>query len=332
MTKLIDSYNRHITYLRVSVTDRCDLKCSYCSPAKGGSPQGKHSEYLSADEISRICSAFIRLGVERFRFTGGEPLIRKDLLQIISGVKLLATHTDLSLSTNATRLERLAQHLYQAGIKRLNISLDSLNPEKFNTITRGGKLQPILRGIMKAKNIGFDPIKINTVVMQGVNDDEIESLIDWSMEYGIELRFIEVMPIGGPGIASMNKHMPMKAIIKRVEKHFGEHLIPSITRQGGGPAKYYRTPSKHLGIGIISAVSQHFCETCNRVRLTSRGYLALCLGHEHSVDLRTPIRDNISDADLDNMIIKAMELKPQRHFFKENRHHIQFRKMVSLGG
>jgi cyclic pyranopterin phosphate synthase len=332
MTSLIDSFGREITYIRVSVTDKCDLRCDYCSPAKGVHPNGKYTEYLTAEEISRICSAFVRLGVKRIRFTGGEPLLRKDLTEIVSMINQDNDNLDLSLSTNATRLERYAKPLYQAGIRRLNISLDTLNADEFNRITRGGNLNKVLTGIYQAKKIGFDPIKINTVMMRGVNDDQMENLIDWSAKYGLELRFIEIMPIGKSGIDSMNKHIPMQEMLERVEKHLGEKLIPSISRQGGGPAKYYRTEKKHLGIGVISAVSQHFCATCNRVRLTSRGTLALCLGQEHSIDLRQPIRDGISDNELEAMIVKSMELKPERHFFNENRKNIEFRQMVSLGG
>lgn len=332
MPKLIDSYHREITYLRVSVTDRCDLKCQYCSPSQGGHPKGKYTQYLSVEEIVRICRTFISLGVKRFRFTGGEPLIRKDLSEIISQVRQINSKVDISLSTNATRLERYAHSLFCAGVGRLNISLDSINKEKFKHITRGGDLSLVLRGIMKAKEIGYDPIKINTVMMKGINDDEIEALIDWSTQLGLELRFIEIMPIGRSGIDAMSQYMSMPEIIKRVENHLGEKLIPSITRQGGGPAKYYKTPNKHLGIGIISALSQHFCETCNRVRLTSRGSLALCLGQEHAMDLRTPLREGICDDELKQLIIKAIELKPERHFFNENRHNIEFRQMVSLGG
>jgi cyclic pyranopterin phosphate synthase len=207
-----------------------------------------------------------------------------------------------------------------------------LKPDLFHQITRGGDLQKVLAGVDAGLEAGLNPIKFNMVVMKGTNDGEIESMVDYGIEKGVEVRFIETMPIGEAGISLMDQHYPMDKIMARIKAHVGTDLIPSTGKSHDGPSKNFWIKGTDTRVGVISAVSQHFCESCNRVRLTARGVLALCLGQEDSVDLRTPIRDGISDDELKQLIVKAMEKKPERHFFNENVHNIEFRQMVSLGG
>ncbi|WP_319380464.1 GTP 3',8-cyclase MoaA [Thiomicrorhabdus sp.] len=329
---LIDPFERRIEYVRVSVTDLCNYRCGYCMPEQGVHPDGHHAEYLSYEELARIIKAFVELGVSKIRLTGGEPLVRKRLYELVEMIQPFDGLEDIALSTNAHHLEREAEKLHQAGVNRCNISIDSLRPQRFNKITRGGDLEKVLKGVDKALEIGMKPVKFNMVVMKGTNDDEIEAMVDYGIEKGVEVRFIETMPIGPAGVSMMDQHYAADKILKRVKAHVGSDLIPSTDRSDAGPARNFRIAGTSARIGVISAVSQHFCETCNRVRLTARGVLALCLGQEDSVDLRTPLREGISDAELQQLIIQAIAKKPERHFFNENVHNIEFRQMVQLGG
>lgn len=329
---LIDPFNRKIEYVRVSVTDKCNYRCGYCMPEQGVHPEGEHTEYLSYEELARIIKAFVNLGVAKIRLTGGEPLVRKNLSNLVEMISGYDGLEDIALSTNAHHLAREAAALTQAGITRANISIDSLRPERFKHITRGGDLEKVLAGVDKALEVGMQPIKFNMVVMKGTNDDEIESMVDYGLAKGVEVRFIETMPIGPAGVAMMDQHYPAAKILERVKAHVGADLLPSQGKTHDGPSRNYLIAGTHTRIGVISAVSQHFCETCNRVRLTARGILALCLGQEDSVDLRTPLRTGVTDEALQQIIIDAMLKKPEKHEFKENVHNIEFRQMVSLGG
>lgn len=329
---LIDPFNRTINYLRVSVTDRCNYRCGYCMPEQGVHPEGRHTEYLDFDELARIIQAFVALGVTKVRVTGGEPLVRKGVTEFIGAISPFEGLQEIALSTNAHHLAKHAQGLKQAGLHRVNISIDSLQPDKFNRITRGGDLHKVMQGVDAALETGLNPVKFNMVVMQGTNDDEIEAMVDYGIEKGVEVRFIETMPIGPAGMSMMEQHYPMEKILSRVRAHVGTDLIASTVKSHDGPSKNFKINGTSAQIGVISAVSQHFCESCNRVRLTARGILALCLGQEDSVDLRKPLRDGISDEGLQQLIVDAMLKKPERHFFNENVHNIEFRQMVSLGG
>ncbi|BBP44337.1 GTP 3',8-cyclase MoaA [Thiosulfativibrio zosterae] len=329
---LIDPFNRKIEYVRVSVTDKCNYRCGYCMPEQGVHPEGEHTEYLSYDELARIIKAFVNLGVTKVRITGGEPLVRKNLPTLIAQINEFEGLQDIALSTNAHHLAREALALKEAGITRANISIDSLKPERFKNITRGGDLSKVLAGVDRALEVGMTPIKFNMVVMKGTNDDEIEAMVDYGLEKGVEVRFIETMPIGPAGVSMMNQHYAAEKILARVRAHVGQDLIPSQGKTHDGPSRNFVIAGTNTRIGVISAVSQHFCETCNRVRLTARGVLALCLGQEDSVDLRTPLRAGISDEELQQLIVDAMLKKPEKHFFNENVHNIEFRQMVSLGG
>jgi len=301
---LIDPFGRKIEYVRVSVTDKCNYRCGYCMPEQGVHPEGRHTEYLSYDELARIIKAFVNLGVAKIRLTGGEPLVRKNLASFVEQIKTFDGLEDISLSTNAHYLEREASALKKAGVSRVNVSIDSLKPSRFKNITRGGDLKKVLAGVDKALEVGLQPVKFNMVVMKGTNDDEIEAMVDYGLAKGVEVRFIETMPIGPAGVSLMDQHYPASKILQRVKQHVGKDLIPSTGKTHDGPSKNFKIAGTDTRIGVISAVSQHFCESCNRVRLTAKGVLALCLGQEDSVDLRTPLREGITDEALENLLNK----------------------------
>ena len=312
MTKLIDSFGRSIDYVRVSVTDRCDLRCSYCMP-KQFHDFHEPEEWLTFDEIERVMTAFARLGTRRIRLTGGEPLVRKNLPALAQRLSTIPGIEDLSLSTNATRLDKYAADLHAAGISRLNISLDSLNANTFKEIT-GGKLEKVLTGIKAASAAGFYPIKINMVLMKGVNDHEVEAMVNFCIEHALTLRFIETMPVGDTGRAATEKFIDLAEIRKQLEQKFD--LIPGVM-PGGGPARYLQVAGTKINIGFITPISQHFCATCNRVRLSVDGTLYTCLGQEHHVALRPLLRSGANDAELAQAILTAIQQKPERHEFKE---------------
>lgn len=307
---LQDSFNRTITYLRLSVTDRCDLRCHYCMP-QGFSDFETPDHWLTFDEIERVVAAFGRLGVHRVRITGGEPLVRKELPALAERLSALPGIDDLSLSSNAVQLARHADALYRGGVRRLNISLDTLRPDRFNAITQG-KLEKVLDGLMAAKAAGFTPIKINMVVMKGVNDDEVEEMVHFCLEHDFTLRFIETMPMGDTGRNAADHYLPLEQVKQRLQQTF--ELMPGVM-PGGGPARYMQVADTDLNIGFITPMSQHFCETCNRVRLTVDGNLLLCLGQEHSLALRPLLRGGISDTELEQAITTAIGRKPERHEF-----------------
>jgi GTP 3',8-cyclase len=324
---LTDTFGRRIEYLRLSVTDRCDLRCRYCLPSDfRGFAAPAH--WLDIDEIERLVRAFVSLGVQRVRLTGGEPLVRQDLPLLAERLGALPGLDDLSLSTNAVRLEALAQPLFHAGVKRLNISLDSLRPTTFKQIT-GGRLTAVLAGIEAARQAGFSPIRINTVVMRGVNDDEIEDLLWFCAERGFTLRLIETMPMGSAGqAAALSGYVDLQQIKQRLEQRI--ELIPDLL-PGGGPARYFRLAGSATRIGFITPNSQHFCQTCNRVRVTVDGTLCLCLGQEHNVPLRPFLREQRDDRMLIEQIRRAIAQKPERHSFREQPTTVN-RPMAITGG
>lgn len=308
---LIDTFGRHIEYVRLSVTDRCDLRCRYCLP-QGFRDFEEPSHWLSFDEIERVMRAFTELGVRRIRLTGGEPLSRGRLPDLASRLAALPGLEDLSLSTNATRLRKLAPALKAAGVTRLNVSLDSLNAERFAQITGGGHLDQVLDGLAAASAAGFAPIKINMVVMKGINEDEIADMVRFCIRQDYTLRLIETMPVGDTGRAATHDFVDLQEIKRALAADFD--LIPS-TMSGGGPARYYRIAGTELRIGFITPLSQHFCESCNRVRLTVDGTLYTCLGQEDKVELRPLLRAGASQEDLKAEIRSAIAHKPERHEF-----------------
>lgn len=323
---LTDRFGRSIDYLRLSVTDRCDLRCFYCLP-KGFTDFEEPGHWLTFDEIERVIAAFARLGTRRIRITGGEPLVRKDLPQLAARLAILPGIDDLSLSTNATRLAKHADELHAAGIRRINVSLDSLDGARFKTIT-GGKLEKVLDGLMAAKAAGFAPIKINMVVMKDVNENEVEAMVDFCIEHGFTLRFIETMPMGDTGRSATDHYVDLQTVKARLSQRFD--LLPGVM-PGGGPARYVQVAGTDLRIGFITPISQHFCATCNRVRLAVDGTLYMCLGQEHRFELRPLLRAGASDAELDAAILHAIELKPERHEFNEKPEQV-LRFMSMTGG
>lgn len=324
---LTDPFGRRIDYLRLSVTDRCDLRCGYCLP-KGVKGFEVPDDWLDFGEITRVVGAFAALGVRHVRLTGGEPLVRKHLPDLAARLSALPGLDDLSISSNCTRMESQAAALYRAGVRRLNVSLDSLRPAVFKEVTGGGDLAAVLRGIAAGRAVGFNPIRVNTVVMKGVNEDEIEDILDYCADQGFTLRLIETMPIGVAARQTLGQYIDLETIRHRLMKRF--ELIPDLL-PGGGPARYYRLGASETRIGFITPLSRHFCDTCNRVRLTAEGTLYLCLGQNDRYPLRPLLRAGITDDDLVAHLRQAIALKPQRHEMKEQPGRI-VRLMSSLGG
>lgn len=324
--RLVDRFGRTIDYLRVSVTDRCDLRCGYCMP-KDFKGFEEPSEWLTFEEIERVVGAFVSLGTSRVRLTGGEPLTRRNLPQLAARLSSLQGLEDLSLSTNGTRLTRHADALKQAGVSRLNVSLDSLSAQCVESITGRDCLDSVLQGLVAAQTAGFDPIKINMVVMPDVNEDHVQEMVDFCFDRGFLLRLIETMPVGdtGRGIGWVG----LERIVQGLRDRYG--LIPELMPLGGGPARYWRTADGKGQVGVITPMSQHFCESCNRVRLSVDGTLYLCLGQEESLNLRPHLRAGISDEQLCELIRRAIELKPERHDFLQKPEKI-VRFMSQTGG
>lgn len=322
---LRDHFGRTIEYLRISVTDRCDLRCVYCIP-KDFDGFEEPNRWLSFGEIERVVSAFARLGLRRVRLTGGEPLLRRNLADLAARLSKIRGIQDLSLSTNATQLARHAAALEQAGISRINVSLDSLKSERIRQITGRDALQDILSGLMAAKRHAFNPIKINMVVMGGINEDEVDDMVGFCMRNGFVLRLIEAMPMGQAN--GRAQYVDLGPIQDRLQQRFGlqEGNIP-----GGGPARYLESPDASFTVGFITPISQHFCATCNRVRLSASGTLFLCLGNEENVELRPLLRSGGSDEHLDRAIRSAIFLKPRQHDFVECRQASR-RIMAKTGG
>jgi cyclic pyranopterin phosphate synthase len=309
---LIDPFARPITYLRVSVTDRCDLRCVYCM-AEDMTFLPKR-EVLTLEELDRLCSGFVDLGVRKLRLTGGEPLVRKNIMWL---VRRLGRHLEtgaldeLTLTSNGTQLSRFAYELADAGVKRINISLDTLDPAKFKAITRWGDLERVMDGIAQARAAGLT-IKINAVALRGVNDDEIDRLLSWCGECGFDLTFIEVMPIGEIGEQRIDQYLPLSMVRADLEKRWT--LIES-DHSTGGPARYFDIAETGQRLGFITPMTHNFCESCNRVRLTCTGTLFMCLGQEDAADLRTSLRASEDDRLLSQAIQDAIARKPKGHDF-----------------
>ena len=311
-TSLIDSFGRRISYLRISVTDRCDLRCRYCM-AEQMSFMPREA-ILSLEEIATIADAFIARGVRKIRLTGGEPLVRRgatELARMIGRHLETGTLDELTLTTNATRLPREAAALHDAGIRRINVSLDSRDPDRFRYITRTGDVARVLEGIAAAKTAGLR-IKINMVALKGLNDDEIEPMLRWCASEGHDLTLIETMPLGMIDEDRTDRYLPLDAVRDRLSKKYS--LIP-LAETTGGPARYVRVEELDARLGLITPLTHNFCESCNRVRLTAEGKLYMCLGQEDRVDLRAALREGEPGA-LDAALDEAMRGKPLRHYFE----------------
>ncbi len=317
MVQLIDPFDRAISYLRVSVTDRCDFRCTYCmSEHMTFLPK---ADLLSLEELDRLCTSFVHLGVQKLRITGGEPLVRKGILTFFEAIsRHLATGAlkELTLTTNGSQLAKFAQPLAALGIRRINVSLDTLDPKKFQDITRWGRLTQVLDGITAAKAAGLR-VKINAVALKGFNEDELFSLLDWCATEGHDLTFIEVMPMGEDMTANrLDQYWPLKDLRARLAERL---TLTDLTERTGGPARYVRIEETGQKVGFITPLTHNFCESCNRVRLTCTGQLYMCLGQEDMADLRAPLRASPDDALLEQAIRAAIARKPKGHDFDYSR-------------
>ncbi len=333
MAPLIDPFARPITYLRVSVTDRCDFRCTYC--------MAEHMQFLpkkdllTLEELDRLSSAFIRLGVEKLRITGGEPLVRRDILTFF---RSMSRHLDsgalkeLTLTTNGSQLKRFAKELADCGIRRVNVSLDTLDPQKFQDITRWGKLAQVMEGIEAAKAAGIR-VKINTVALKGFNEEELFPLLDWCAREDNDLTFIEVMPMGEMGEElRLDQYWPLKDLRARLAERF---TLTELTERTGGPARYVWVEETGQKIGFITPLTHNFCESCNRVRVTCTGELFMCLGQEDNADLRAPLRASEGDELVEDAIRRAIARKPKGHDFDYSRQKVEgqmSRHMSHTGG
>ncbi len=328
-TQLIDRFGRVVNYLRVSITDRCDFRCVYCMAEDMVFLPRK--QILSLEEIRFICEAFAELGVSKIRITGGEPLVRKGALGLLQDLSRIAGLNELVLTSNGSQLADMADDLKAAGVKRINISLDTLDPDKFKALTRTGDLAQVLKGINKAKDAGFGRIKLNAVILKNRNHLEVGDLVQFAVEHGIDISFIEEMPLG----AVDNHHRgdayyPSDLIRQDLQQRFALEAIADST---GGPSAYYRIDGGNSRVGFISPHSANFCASCNRVRLTAEGRLLLCLGNEHSVDLKQVVRDHPGDKQaLKAAIIAAMLIKPEKHEFNIHEQPVILRHMNATGG
>ncbi|MBE3585504.1 GTP 3',8-cyclase MoaA [Desulfofundulus thermocisternus] len=324
-----DRYQREINYLRVSVTDRCNLRCRYCMPPQGVSVVPRR-EILSLEEITRVVEAATEVGVKKVRLTGGEPLVRRGITELVRKLAGIPEIDDVALTTNGILLAGKAEQLKAAGLCRVNISLDTLKPERFSFITRGGSLEAVWRGIEKSLEIGLHPVKLNAVVVRGFNDDEICDLARLSIKHPLHVRFIELMPFGTAAGYSREGHVPAAEIRSLIEKELGQ-LQEVRKLAGSGPARYYRLPGAPGTIGFISAVSDHFCGRCNRLRLTATGALRPCLFSEHEIDLKGPLRRGATRDELAGLIARAIQDKPGWHRLGQENFRTR-KNMSQIGG
>ena len=330
---LIDPFARAINYLRVSVTDRCDFRCVYCMSENMTFLPKK--ELLTLEELDRLCSTFVRLGVEKLRITGGEPLVRKGIMTFFDA---MSRHLDsgalreLTLTTNGSQLDRFAADLAGAGVRRVNVSLDTLDEAKFAQITRWGRLPQVLRGIDAAQQAGLR-VKINAVALKGFNDSELLTLTEWCAERDMDLTWIEVMPMGDIGNEDrLDQYWPLRDLRARLAEHY---TLTDLAERSGGPARYVRLEETGQKIGFITPLTHNFCESCNRVRLTCTGELFMCLGQEDMADLRAPLRDSPDDRVLQDAIRAAIARKPKGHDFDYSRQNVDgrvSRHMSHTGG
>lgn len=312
---LIDSFERKISYLRVSVTDRCDFRCTYCMPED--MEFLPKQDVLSLEELDRLCNTFIELGVKKLRITGGEPLVRKNIMELFNklGSKLGKGLDELTLTTNGSQLEKYAKDLLKSGVRRINVSLDSLDINKFKKITKFGDFNKVIKGIMTAKDVGLK-IKINTVALKGINDNEILNLVNWCGTNKFALTFIEVMPMGEIGEKRVDQYMPLTDVKSMIQTKYSLSKDPLKT---SGPATYVHCHETDQKIGFITPHTHNFCELCNRVRVTCSGEMYMCLGQQDKADLKTPLRKSENNKILKDAIYEAISRKPKGHDFVINR-------------
>ncbi len=327
--RLIDRFGRTVDYLRISITDRCDYRCVYCMAED--MTFLPREQVLTLEEIYTIAKAFAELGVKKIRVTGGEPLVRKGVLELLENIGQIESLNELVITTNGSQLETMASDLKVAGVKRINISLDTLDADKFKAITRTGDLQQVLRGIDAVKAVGFERIKLNAVILKGSNHQEVCDLVQYAVDKGIDISFIEEMPLGVVTKHDRSEAYYSSALIKEdLARRFS---LEATLEKTGGPSSYFKVVGTQTRVGFISPHSENFCSTCNRVRLTVEGRLLLCLGNEHSVDLKAVLRENPSDmVVLKQAIIDAMLIKPEKHEFNIHEQPVILRYMSMTGG
>ncbi len=328
MSLIKDKYNRIIDYMRISITDRCNLRCIYCMPSEGIKPI-KHKDVINYEEIIRIVRIAAGLGVRKIRITGGEPLIRKNLAYLVSSINSIKGIEDISLTTNGVLLKEYAESLASAGLRRVNVSLDSLRSERYREITRGGDINSVWKGIHEAEKAGLLPIKINMVPIRGFNDDEIEDFARLTLKTAYNVRFIEFMPIGAKEIWNHEKYISTEEIKERVSKI--APLVPVRIRKTG-PARYFRFEDAPGVVGFISPITHHFCNSCNRLRLTSDGKLRSCLFSETEIDLKSAMRCGASDEELERLLKLSIEIKPEGHSINHEKCFTHLKPMSKIGG
>ena len=319
-----DLYQRRINYMRISVTDLCNLRCQYCMPEKGISEKKHHKDILSFEEITEIVKAAAEIGVNKIRITGGEPLVRRDIVSFVSSISKIDGINDIALTTNGLLLKEMGKELKEAGLNRLNISIDTLKTDRFKEITRGGDLHRVLDGIQEALRLQLKPIKLNTVVIGGFNEDEIQDFVRMTVEDDIDVRFIELMPIGEASNWAQERFISNEEIKERIG-----YMIP-LEGDPSSPAKYYKLPNAKGRVGFINPISSHFCGSCNRIRLTSDGKLKPCLHSNQEVDIMEVIRRDASS--IKDVLERAIKLKPEKHYLYTNQHEIGHRNMSEIGG
>ncbi len=324
-----DEQGREINYLRISVTDRCNLRCQYCMPETGINHVG-HGEILSLEEIARVVRVGTSIGIRKVRLTGGEPLVRRNISQLVHYIHEFKGIDDIAITTNGVLFDSLGDELKAAGLNRVNFSLDSLVAEKFRFITRSGVLPKVLQGIEKALELGLHPIKINTVLIKGFNDDEIMDFVGLARQYPLHIRFIEFMPIGDLLFWRQDRLMSSQEIKQRIEQ---EYILDETQKiPGSGPASYYTIQGGHGSIGFISPMSNHFCARCNRLRMTADGKLRACLYEQGETDLRDALKRSSDDQELRQLFMKTLRSKPQRHHMQSGWGEDNSRKMYQIGG
>jgi cyclic pyranopterin phosphate synthase len=326
--RLVDSFQRSVSYLRISVTDRCNLNCRYCAPFMPCHMQ--REQMLTMKEIYRLASIGAGMGITKIRLTGGEPLVRKGIVGLLGRLSRLEGIRDLGLTTNGTLLAERTRALKEAGLNRINISLDTLEREKFRELTGADLFSQVWAGIMSAAESGFHPLKINTVMMKGFNDNELEAIAALSMRYPFHIRFIEYMPIGTDPLAAESNFMSISDLKTRLERM--GNLIPVASQHLDGPARRFRFEGAPGEIGLIGSMSAHFCATCNRLRLTAAGCLRPCLLSDNEIDIKTPMRSGASDSELEQIFIQAVASKRGEHHLTFGRDQVLHTKMVSIGG
>ena len=327
--QLVDGFNRPIDYLRVSVTDKCNLRCVYCMP-EGGLPWLRREDILTYEEIASIVAAAATVGVRAIRLTGGEPLVRRDLARLVDSIARIDGIEDIALSTNGLLLAEQLPDLVSAGLRRVNVSLDTLQPQRFEAIARRPGLERVIEGIDAAIAAGLTPVKINCVVMRGQNDDEIEAFAELTRRQAVFVRFIEVMPVHENVELARDGYVSSDEILERV-RGVGA-LEPSAGPPGNGPARYFAFPGALGAVGVISPLSHDYCERCNRVRLTADGRLRLCLFGDHALDLRTPVRAGAARGELAAVLRSAMLIKPERHHLRLGETASRMRAFSEIGG